>query len=177
MKTYEDIYIDTVYIFCYYNGFTIETITHLGYGLSCSSINWAVICRLLLHLLSKPHSFRKLICKEWNRKWNTRLRQGWSLHTIFPHGDGARIYDRVDHLIFHTSFVWVSFCSWLKIGKESRFCSARLDLGFCSWMDKLREKTTGSSLSLTGAWGNTVLTCLNETSHRPVNAIAPLLTS
>lgn len=57
-------------------GFTIETITYLGYGLSRSSINWAVICRLLLHLLSKPHSFRKLICREWNRKWNTRHRRG-----------------------------------------------------------------------------------------------------
>ncbi len=51
----------------------------------------------------------------------------------------------------HTSALSESFCSWLRIGKESRFCRERLDLGFCSCKDMLREKTTGSSLSLTGA--------------------------
>lgn len=49
-----------------------------------------------------------------------------------------------------TSVLCVSFCSWLRIGKKSRFCRERLDLGFCSSKDMLREKTTGSSLSFTG---------------------------
>lgn len=49
-----------------------------------------------------------------------------------------------------TSVLCVSFCSGLIIGKKSRFCRERLALGFCSCKDILREKTTGSSLSLTG---------------------------
>lgn len=51
----------------------------------------------------------------------------------------------------HTSVLWVSFCSWLTIGKKSKFWRERLDLAFCSCMDMLTEKTTGSSLSITGA--------------------------
>lgn len=51
----------------------------------------------------------------------------------------------------YTSVLWVSFCSWLRIGNESRFCIERLVLGFCSCKEMLREKTTGSSLSRTGA--------------------------
>lgn len=141
------------FLFCCCRCFAMETISYLRYGLSCSSINWAVICRLLLHLLSKPHSFRKLICQEWNHKWNAGHTQGWLINTIFLYRDETQIYDSIDDFIFLTSFLWVSFCSWLKIGKESRFCSDRLDLAFCSWMDRLREKTTGSSLSLTGSWG------------------------
>lgn len=50
-----------------------------------------------------------------------------------------------------TSALWVSFCSVLRTGKKSRFCSERLALGFCSCNDMLSEKTTGSSLSRTGS--------------------------
>ena len=113
--------------------------SHLGNGLSTSSTNWAVSCRLLLHLLSGPHSFWKLICRKWNRWYISLCLTDFTL--LFP------MYSV--HASLQTSVLWESFCSWLMIGKESRFWRERLDLGFCSCKDMLREKTTGSNLSLT----------------------------
>lgn len=49
-----------------------------------------------------------------------------------------------------TSVFSVTFWSWLKIGKESRFCKDRLDLAFGSLKDTLRVKSTGFNLSTTG---------------------------
>ncbi len=60
----------------------------------------------------------------------------------------------VVYIPLHTSGLSESFFSWLRIGKESRFCTERLDLGFGSCKDMLREKTTGSSLSLMGVCEN-----------------------
>lgn len=52
--------------------------------------------------------------------------------------------------VIATSVFSESFWLWLNIGKESRFCKDRLDLGFGSLKDTLRVKSTGFNLSITG---------------------------
>lgn len=75
----------------------------------------------------------------------------------------VRTYECIANAPHHTSLFLDTSCNGLKIGKESRFCRERLDLAFCSTIDMPREKTTGSSLSLTGAcrtiWNSYINLC------------------